>query len=553
MAGYQTAGVREALEMCKRIARAAKAERPIKWHTNPNFRDYIPPRETADKLVNLYLRTCESTYRILHIPSFMGEYNGYWGDPTKAPTSLAVKILLVMAIGTSFYQEAGNDELRTTARQWVYSAQSWTAAPFEKGRLNICGIEISCLLLLARQTNAVGGDLIWTASGTLLRTAFSMGFHRDPKHFPKIPIFVAEMRRRIWATVLEMAVQASLDAGMPPLITAQDFDTEPPANINDEDISVGTIVMPYPKPDHVYTQTSIQIALLKSLRTRLEVVHIVNSFYSEPSYDRVLHFDHDITKACNDTSRLMNSYPASLPRPTAFHRNLLDIFVRRFLLDIHNPFSFKAQADPRYYFSRKVCLEVALAIFFQSGAEDLPPEHDPHIVDDYARLRIVGGGMFKDIIFHAVTIITVDLLRQLGEDAASGLPPSVQNAASREPQYRAVRDMVDLAAERIRAGENNVKGHLFLSAAAAQIHAMTNGTPIEEAVPAAAKRSAELCLEILTARAKLGPELPEEGTPESVDTREIEEPEFSFDMLMPDANMDFEIPDSWIFTGWDMN
>jgi len=554
------------------MARAAKAERPIKWHMNPNFKDYIPAREMADELVNLYLRTCESAYRIVHIPSFKREYAGYWDDPQGASTSLAVKLVLVMAIGTCFYQGDGNEELRSMAQQWVYSAQSWVAAPFEKARLNISGIQIHCLLLLARQTNAVGGDLIWTASGNLLRTAFSMGFHRDPKYFPKMSIFEAEMRRRIWATVLEMTVQTSFDAGMPPLITVQDFDTEPPSNIDDEDLDEHTALPPTPKPEHVYTRTSVQIELLKSLKTRLEISQLINNFRSEPSYDEVIRYGQDITKACNNANRLMKSYPASLPRPTALQRNLLDILVRRFLIHVHRPFAVRSQSDPRYYFSRKVCVDAALVIFFHSGAEDLPADHPPHVVDDYTRLKTVGGGFFKEVIVDAAIIIIIELIHQLEEDAASGLPPSAASRAARAPQYQALHAMIDLAAARIRMGENNVKGHLFLSAAAGQVDALTTGAPPERCIAEAATRSAQFCLELLRARTKNHPPLDQEpphqeqhhqqqsqqqqqAAPPSLDN---ESPpslgdDFGFDFLMPDIGANLDMPDSWLFSAWDGN
>ena len=548
--------VREALEKCKKMARAAKAERPIKWHMNPNFKDYIPPRDISDKLVSLYLRTCESIYRILHIPSFLEEYDAYWRDPASATTSSAIQIVLVMAIGTCFYQEEGNEELRSMAQQWVYSAQSWTAAPFEKSRLNLPGIQIHCLLVLARQTNAVGGDVIWTASGTLLRTAFAMGFHRDPKHFPKIPLFVAEMRRRIWATTLEMAIQTSLEAGMPPLIACDDFDTEPPANIDDEQIWGGTTALPPSKPNYVYTQTSIQIILARSQRTRLRIVHLLNKFQFGPSYDSVLSLDREVTEACDDACRLMKVYSASERRPTAFQRILLDILIRRYLLHMHIPFCVQSKVDPRYYYSRKVCLEAALAIFFHSGTEDLPPGHDPRIVDDYTRLKLVGGGIFKEIMLHAATIITIELILQLQDDIKSGLPPSIQRKATREPLYQAVRDIITLTAERIREGENNAKGHLFLSAASAQIQAMTDGIRPEDVVPEAAKRSALYCLELVRARTKMPPDTPIEsdpGTNVSSGIENLEDPDYGFNGLMPDANLELDIPDSWIFTGWELN
>ena len=538
------------------MARAAKAERPIKWHTNPNFKDYIPPRDVSDKLVSLYLRTCESHYRILHIPSFIAEYNDYWRDPSSATTASTIKILLVMAIGTCFDQEEGNEDLRSMAQQWVYSAQSWTAAPFEKSRLNLPGIQIHCLLVLARQTNAVGGDLIWTAAGTLLRTAFQMGFHRDPKHFPKVPLFVAYMRRRIWATTLEMAIQTSLEAGMPPLIALDDFDTEPPANVDDEEIWPSMTALPRSKPNDVYTQTSIQIILTSSQCTRLRIVYLLNKFQSGPTYDRVLSLDRDVTDACNDACRLMKVFSASERRPTALQRILLDILIRRYLLHMHIPFCVQSTVDPRYYYSRNVCLDAALAIFFHSGAADLPLGLDPHIVDDYARLKLVGGGIFKEIMLHAATIITVELLRQLEDDVKSGLPPSIQKKATRQPLYQAVEDIITLTAARIREGENNAKGHLFLSAASAQIQAMTNGVRPEDVVPEAAKQSALHCLELLRARTKMPPDTPTEsdvGTNVSGGMESLEDLDYGFNVFLPDANLNLEVPDSWIFTGWELN
>jgi hypothetical protein len=351
--------------------KAAKTKLPTGLDMgNTNFKDQVPPREMADQLIDLYFRTYESVYRILHIPSFRKKYVDFWNYPESTSTTFVVILLLVMAIGACFCQGEREEDIRSSARQWFISSQSWASALFDKEQLNLSIIQVNCLLL-ARQTNSVGVDLIWIPTGNLLRIAFSMGFHRDPKHFPKLPLFVAEMRRRIWATVLEMTVQNSIDLGMPPLISSNDFDTEPPSNIDDEDISESTTVMPNQRPNHVFTQTSIQISLCKSLRTRLGIVHFVNSFHLEPSYDDVLRLGQEINKACNDASRLTQSYPAYLPRPTAFQTSLLDIHIRRFVLEVHRPFFVKSQTDPRYYFSRKVRLENALEIFSHSGVEDV--------------------------------------------------------------------------------------------------------------------------------------------------------------------------------------
>ena len=95
-----------------------------------------------------------------------------------------------------------------------------------------------------------------------------MGLHRDPEHLPKMSILNVELRRRLWATIMEMTVQSSLEAGLPPLISFSDFDTKPPLNINDSDIDESTQVLPTARDRAIFTQTSLQLALLQSLCIR---------------------------------------------------------------------------------------------------------------------------------------------------------------------------------------------------------------------------------------------------------------------------------------------
>jgi hypothetical protein len=546
--------VRNLLEKCKIMARKVKAERPIQWHMNPDFRDYFPSRDIADKLVQNYLRTMESVHRILHIPSFQREYKDYWANPQRASTTSVVKILLVMTIGTCFVQEEGNYALRSMAQQWVYAAQSWISAPFEKGRLNLSGLQVHCLLIIARQTNVVGGDLMWIAAGTLLRTAMAMGFHRDPKNFPKMTVLHGELRRRLWATVLELNIQTSLGGGMAPLITLSDFDTEPPSNFDDEDISETTEVPPTPKPPHVYTQTSIQIQLLKSIRTRNRIGCVINDFNTEPSYDEILHLGAEITSCCNQTTILFNSYPASLPRPSAVQRNLLDMFVRRFVIGVHRPSSVKPH--PQFYFSRKTCVDASLLML--SYPCDPPPEFG--LMDDYTRLMSVGGGIFKESIFQCAMIICLDLVGQYEEDVKSGIAATAASKMARLPLLQLLQQISDLAAKRIEIGENNVKGYIFICGALGQIKALENGTSPDEGMRNGAIESARRCLELLKRRT-ITPNTPSDAVENGKSAIPTPEPEltamdqdYSYDFVMQDGSPDFnfDLPDdAWMFSGLD--
>lgn len=162
-------------DQCKQIARIIKADRPTPQAVPLDLRDYVPARSQCDELVEGYLRTFETVYRVLHVPTFELEYSRYWEDPTAASESFVVTLLLVLAIGTCFTHAPGQarDFYHLQSWQWIYAAQLWLGVPYEKRRLGMVGIQVHCLVLLALQTNGVGADLSWISAGALLRAAMA--------------------------------------------------------------------------------------------------------------------------------------------------------------------------------------------------------------------------------------------------------------------------------------------------------------------------------------------------------------------------------------------
>jgi hypothetical protein len=307
------------LNKCKAMAKSSKLRIYAEWLANPDIQASIPSAETCDILLDAYFRTSESAFRIFHIPTFRKEYNQYRHQPLLASDSFVLKMLLAMAVGVMFYQETDFDKLRAQAKKWVYAAQSWLSEiPYEKSRLNIAGLQIHCLLLLARQSVGVVDDQVWISTGSLVRRAISMGLHRDPKYFPNMSPLQAEIRRRPWATIVELNTQYSVESGTRPLISVDDFDTEAPANINDDDIDENTNLSLVSKPSHVFTQTSVQIILLESLKTRIEILQVCNRLSTEPSYQEVSRLGEIMTKECRASSFLIRKLQSSKSdlRPT---------------------------------------------------------------------------------------------------------------------------------------------------------------------------------------------------------------------------------------------
>ncbi|KAI5861414.1 hypothetical protein GGS23DRAFT_150109 [Durotheca rogersii] len=477
------AEIADLLQKCKNIARGIKLSRPSRWLSYPV--ELAPPsRDVADAMAALYFRSFESTHRILHIPTFWTEYRRYWEAPESVSNGLRLKVLLVVAIGSSLSSHGdAATGLRNLVRQWVYAAEMWLSGPLEKDRLEIDGIQIHCLTILARQLFSIGGDLVWVSMGSLIHKAMQMGLNRDPKHLPPMPILQAERRRRLWATILELTVQSSLDSAMPPRISFQDFDTEAPSNCNDDEIDESTTTL-QPHPKDTYTATSIQLLLLNSLPIRLRILHLLNDLRSELSYLDVLSLSSEVTEAYRTCAIFMNDHEQSGVTP--FHRNLIDYLVRRFLIPLHCPFASQARSNPLFYYSLKTSMDASLAI--------ISPERD----GAFAHLMAIGGGLFREGIRYALAVISYELIAQTQAQSRDG-------TLHRDPHYRellksSMKDMIALSLERIQEGETNIKSHMFLSMIMAQVESIEQGLPrdvFELRIAQRGRDSLELCHEIL--------------------------------------------------------
>lgn len=428
-------------------------------------------------------------HRILHAPSFWAEYQSYWGQSNVA-SELRHKVLLVIGIGSSLYDHGDDGAVQCnigTVHQWIFDAETWLSGPLEKDRLGMAGLQVYCLAILARQIFSIGGDTVWVSIGSLVHRAMQMGLHRDPKHLPPMPVLQAELRRRLWATILDLVVQSSLDASMPPRISLDENDTEPPANVNDDDMDESTAKL-LPQPRDTFTSTSAQLALLQSLPIRLRIVESLNNLRSELSYPTALSLTSQLCSALQDHDNLFNTAP--------FQRSHLDYLTRRFIIPMHYRFSHAASTNPLFQSSVKLSLDAALALIGPSQSDgDGDGDDNP-----FGRLLVIGGGLYREGLRCATTAITLALLSHLETQRGDG-------SLHRAPQYRrflmqVVRDLVGLAERRIRHGETNVKSHFFLSIVLAQVEAVEQGREVEVEVARAARDSLEFCEGLLAARAE---------------------------------------------------
>ncbi|KAI0871648.1 hypothetical protein GGS24DRAFT_53561 [Hypoxylon argillaceum] len=513
------------LNRCKALGRSIKAQR------NPGimnkFGTNIPPRDIADKLVDAYLRTTETVFRVVHVPSFRRDYEQYWTAPDTVGMPFVIQLQLIMAIGCTIYDDFFS--MRKSAVQWVTEAQYWLLAPPAKGKLTMAGLQNMVLLTLARETACVGGDLVWIHVGSLLRSAFYMGLHRDPSRLPKMSRLDAELRRRLWNTIIELELKTSIDSGGYPTISPDTSDTRPPANLNDADLMEENELASAASVER-FTDTSIALALRDSFRERLAIYQMLNAMPFRGTYDDTIRLHRRFMTAFKALTSKLKSYASSERQPTSFQYRFVELMARRCLMSLHLPYLGPAIKDPAFSFSRKQVTESAVKMYHLlfpaaglNADRPLVPCDDLGTLstegDDLARFAVCAAGFWRVLASQSSMIIILELQTTMQEDEGLG-PPTV-----RPDLVNILRHSLPYYLSRIKAGETNVKGYLFTAALAAHVQALMDGLTgpkMLEPVLSAAIRTEKACFDLL--KQQVGPT-------EVVDASAGEEP-FDWDSLM---------------------
>lgn len=269
-----------------------------------------------------------------------------------------------------------------------------------------------------------------------------------------------------------MNLQSALDTGMPPAISLDDFDTDLPSNINDKELE--DCVRPLePCPETTITDTSVQRLLANNLLPRFRILRCLNGVGPEMSYDEAIALSSEVNKACNECSVYVKK--TNHIESEVFRHNMVDLFLRRFLLSIHRPYASLAGSNPRFYYSRKLCFDSALAL--------LSPMPD----QEFSRLVILGGGIFKNRIFHVGLALISELLVEMEEQG---------HEVSRSGSSSYMRILVDAArearsqlAQRMQLGETNVRLYMKLGIAICQAEYGGSRTSLQQQMAQSAQDS----------------------------------------------------------------
>ncbi|KAI4672071.1 uncharacterized protein J4E78_000571 [Alternaria triticimaculans] len=482
----------------------------------------------------------ETLYRVLHVPSFQHAYDNMWKGKSESNMAFVMMLKLVLAIGAMIYDDKVC--MRANAVRWVFEAQTWLSSPLFKSKLGIQYLQISILLLIARELVDVGSELVWISAGAVYRAAVYVGLHKDPSQLPSTTALETEMRRRIWNTILELSLQMSMGSGGPPFISSDDFNTAPPSNLDDEQLLEAD---PVARADHVYTQTSIAIALRKTLPARLAVLRFLNDINSSGTYEETLRIDSDLRAAHKLLRRTLHAYtPHTSSSPSQFTLQAVEFIMQRYVTCLHLPFFASALKNPVYAYSRKATVDSSLKIWSMACPSAGESSRRPSETD-FVRMCRCTAGFFRMYTFHGSTFLAAELRMRIQEDEGDldALPSSLNNI---------VDDAANWYLRCMEAGETGMKGYVLLRLVGAWIDAESHhvdNSDLPALLVGAAEDAAQVCIPILEALA--GCEEPRPGAA-GMEGSGMEEFDFQFspeftedwDMLMSGT---FSLDDAGVF------
>lgn len=217
---YSTSTARRLSQDRKASEDRARPLKPLhRTLTVPNLRSLVPDQATVDIILTKYFDTFETTFRIIHVPSFQREYKTYWTNAYEGDSEMDALILMILACticaGThesTRYNHNGSSH-HTKAVVWIKACETWSSRQSNKHK-TLANLQVRCLRILALATTSHKVKEYYQEVQAHIGAMRSSGMHRDPLIYgSRCSVFEGEMRRRLWATSMEVELQASVEKG----------------------------------------------------------------------------------------------------------------------------------------------------------------------------------------------------------------------------------------------------------------------------------------------------------------------------------------------------
>ncbi|KAF5591817.1 transcriptional regulatory [Fusarium pseudoanthophilum] len=386
-------------------------------------------RPVVDRLVSRYFNSFEMSPAVLHSVEFLKEYEEFWDDPSAVSPLWLGLLFTIMCLATQFEKfrldpgvqspaalsmERDLQKMADTYRLRI--GQCLVLGNYTKGGPYV--LETLMLYIAAELFSSTDAEIdIWILTGNTVQIALHMGYHRDPKHFKGMSSFAAEMRRRVWATLVEMDLGLSAQMGLPRMIKQWQTDTQEPSNLQDSDFDKATVEMPPSRPEAELTPILYRLVKARLMTT----VGYIWDFAADVrpyTYIEVKRMDSKLDEArksipdClrwHSFARCITDSPQNI-----MQKVVLETLVYRAKIVLHQKFMFGPLANAAD--SRRIVLESALKLLDYQHM--LQEESQPFCQLYQERWRV------SSLVNHDFLLATSILCYYLQNRKCEGMPVS---------------------------------------------------------------------------------------------------------------------------------
>ncbi|KAH7115832.1 fungal-specific transcription factor domain protein [Dendryphion nanum] len=350
----------------------------------------MPPRSVVDKLVSRYFNDLDMATGIVHRGKFLREYEHFWQDPENTPVMWVGLLLTMMCLSTQFKLSFLTPENNFFNDQYTVSSSVYHSqmtvdlfrerivqclhlGHYTKGGTHV--VETLILYFMVEVFDLKEVEIgIWVLVGNIIQIATHMGYHRDAAHFPNLSPFTAEMRRRVWAMIMQLDFSISTQIGLPRMIKESQTDTAEPRNLADTDFDENSTDLPASRPEVEVTPTLYTLAKLRILAVGTKIADVTTEPRTYP-YSTILDLDKQIQDAQMNLPPSMKweglAACLTIPPLEIMQRIWIKICVQRLKIVLHKRFLALSWPQQQYAYSKSACITAAMEILeFQHLVDD---------------------------------------------------------------------------------------------------------------------------------------------------------------------------------------
>ncbi|KAK0618352.1 hypothetical protein B0T17DRAFT_496287 [Bombardia bombarda] len=210
---------------------------------SPSIMSFLPQRNIGDSLMQRYFAAVHPIARCVHWPSFEATYDSFWEDIDRGyeprPSVQAIVFAAWFSAAVSLDKDWLNREIMLAKAQMVEAMKIGTETALSKAnflrttRVETLQAFVMYLLPLCREEVSRAHSVL---VGAAVRMAECMGLHRDGEAYG-LNSLETHVRRLIWHQLCFLDIRTCEAQGPRPGIRREDYDTKPPLNCEENELT----------------------------------------------------------------------------------------------------------------------------------------------------------------------------------------------------------------------------------------------------------------------------------------------------------------------------